>query len=246
MAKAISAITTMNIIPTKFGLAATPTGRWGAWVLVACCAVLVLLALPSFMMRIMTLAGNHRFEKIQSGEALTDSDYQAFVSERTQAWQLFNQPDFADQIVLAQLTQHDLANLDDMIGLQEQSLAKRPANPHGWVRLAYLYLQRDGVSDAVLFAYNQAEVTGKNVVGLMAPRIILAVFLDKKLSKEQRTNIPAMIRLAWQQDPDALVKAAKNNNFISLVESALKDMPVQLGHLKWRLSQLKSPVPSRP
>jgi hypothetical protein len=222
MAKVILAAITASIMPT----------RAGQLLLLGLAALLLALAGPHFLLRLNTLDITPTTERLKADKAVSAAELDNYIKSQQQAYESTGRAEFAEQLAMGLTTRNaarqGTIDLAMTITAQQASLAKAPANPYGWLRLAYLYYQREGASAVAVLAYQNSLLTAPNEGRLLVPRITLAVLLETNLLTNLREQLPAMIRVAYEFDSGGLAKAAYQYSYVSVVEQVLADNPAKL------------------
>ena len=221
MAKAIMAVTTANIMPTR-------TISWGSAGLLGLAAVLLSLAIPNFLLRLQTLAMAPITEQLKAGQSLDGLVLDDYIARQQEALERDSRAEFAEQLAMGLTARLSDTDIVSAIAAQQQSLRQAPANPYGWLRLAYLSYQKDGVTVEAAAAWQKSLLTGPQEGRLLVPRLTFGILLMDQLPPSDKARIPTLIRAAYAFDSGGLAKAAYDYHYISVVEAALADEPKQL------------------
>ena len=221
MARVTSAAITASIMPTK-------TVAWGVVSLLGLAGVLLALAIPNFMLRMQVLPTEAVTEQLKSGQRLDRAVLDDYIVRQQRALEDSGRAEFAEQLALALTTRLSDQDLSVAITAQLLSLNQAPANPFGWLRLSYLYYQKDGPSSDAAEAWHRSSQTGPHEGRLLVPRVTLGVLLMEHLAPEAKVQMPDLIRDAYEFDSGRLAKAAFDQHYISVVETVLADRPEKL------------------
>jgi hypothetical protein len=206
--------------------------------LLAALAVLILaLAIPSLMARLIMLPGDAAREALLQGAAVSDEALQNFLRTRRAALQWRATNDIYDDLAMATLAEAKRNGLprDEVraaLDWQQQALALSPADPYGWARLAFLYLLTEGPSDNAAHALAHSIEAGPHEPRLLISRVSTAIMLGDRLDPGLRRQLPAMLREAWADDPLALIHAAHEGRYTDQAEAALADEPEEVAKFR--------------
>lgn len=221
MAKVTSAAITASIMPTK-------VISWQAAGLLGLAICLLILAVPNFLLRIETLTLGTVTEQLKSGHSIDRAVLDDYIERQQQTLGDEARAEFAEQLALGLTARLNDQDLSAAITAQLKSLSLAPANPFGWLRLAYLYYQTQGVSTQAADAWYKSLQVGPHEARLLVPRVTLGVLLMEQLSPDAKGRLPGLIREAYEFDSGRLAKAAYEQHYISVVETALADYPDKL------------------
>ena len=119
-----------------------------------------------------------------------------------------------------------------------EGLARAPASPYAWARLAYVEdLQRGATARAVAFA-RMSVLTGPYEDRLLLRRLDIALRGWDSVSPADAALFLDQIRRAWRRAPEQLQALAHSTERPDLVSQALADHPDAA-------ASLKDPAPSR-
>ncbi len=212
--------------------ATRPAQRWTAAALSVLAVALFALAATTLPSRLLLLSGNAVREALLAGKDVTDERLNDFIAGRERAAALRATGEILDDLSLAAFQRAQRQGLNTPQGQQDlaqalvwqrQSLGRAPANSYGWIHLARLLLQTEGPSDQAASALARSLETNPHEPRLALARLNMAVLLLDHLDKDAKARIPAMVRDNWHRNPKALAKAAQDNHYVSIVESALAE-----------------------
>ena len=202
------------------------------------------LAIPRTIAAVMMVPGNVVLEDIQTGRSVSNRDLRLLVKSRQDglrwidsgrvrtdlglAWLLLAEGDAGD----AEYDKEMLA-----LGLRElkAGLAKAPARPFAWTRLALAELLANGPSEKVDQAMHMSILTDRYNPMLLPIRIQLALEAWDVLSPDNRSLVHEQIRLAWRRAPDDLVKIGMETERADIIRAGLADSVGDLTELERRL-----------
>jgi hypothetical protein len=109
----------------------------------------------------------------------------------------------------------------------EAGLARAPADPRGWTRLAYLRTLRAAAPDPrAAQALALSLATGRyDEADFLALRLHLMLLQGPLLPASARAEIGDQSRLLWQEAPGQLVELALEPGFPDIILAALADAP---------------------
>lgn len=237
MATGITTIGTMNITQIKSSLFPL---WWKAWIAI----LLLAFGLPSLVARIVMLPGDHARTSLLAGETLDGPDLERVYLSRRKAAAWFPENALYNDLALASLElsgrvqgDHVKAFLQESALWQNKALNVSPADAFGWYRLAYLLYMAEGPSQRVAKAWEQSLSSAPYEPRLVVPRLQMALGLGPAFlaSDAALFHVPRLIRSLAVEDPDLLAKLAREGNFVSVVEEALRNEPESLSAFHERL-----------
>ena len=238
MAMVITITGTMNTIPTKVAFP-----FWGG----AGVGLVVLgLGAPKLAGRLMLLPADDTRLALLEGRSVPTQTLQSFEATRLRTASWFPVNAVANDLAMstferalqAPAAQRPIL-LKDAEYWQRRALSITPADAYGWLRLSYLYLAMDGASPRSAAAFAQSYASAPYEPRLLAARVQTGLKLGSFLDPDMQRRLPAMIRDAMRADKDELVFAAKQDNFIGVVEQALADYPDDLARFRSALKDLE-------
>lgn len=102
-------------------------------------------------------------------------------------------------------------------------LARSPANPYAWARLAYAEALQNGWTTRAISALRLAIVTAPYEPRLLWSRLRMCFLAWPQLPKSDREPVLQQIRFAWHDGPKELVNLARELGRIDLVRDALAE-----------------------
>jgi hypothetical protein len=104
-------------------------------------------------------------------------------------------------------------------------LARAPANPYAWARLAYAEALAGGWSPGAVAALRLALFTAPYEPRLLWSRLRMSFLAWPEMSSEDRELVFQQVRYAWQADPAELARLAQELKQVNLVRAALLRTP---------------------
>jgi len=104
-------------------------------------------------------------------------------------------------------------------------LARAPANPYAWSRLAYAEALIEGWTPAAVAALRLALITAPYEPRLLWSRLQMTFLAWPRLSAEDRDLVFQQVRWAWQANPAELAKLAVRSKQVNVVRAALLRTP---------------------
>jgi hypothetical protein len=238
MAMGITATGIMSTTPTKVA--------FPAWWVASLGLILLALGAPMLVGRLMLLPGDGTREGLLQWRPVTSSVLESFEASRSRVVGWFPVNTVTGDMSMASFSKGMMARkteerdiyLKDAEYWQHRALSISPADAYGWLRLAFVYQAVDGVSLRVAEALRQSIASAPFEPRLMAARVHLAVRQDRFLDPDVKRRLPFMIREAFAADEEALVRLAKKEQFIALVDQALADDSEALARFHEDLKQV--------
>lgn len=230
MAMAITTTVTMSIMPTKSRYL-VPTG-------IGAVLALLLLAFggPALIARLISLPGEEtrnillREEKIDTEALISFEHGRKAIVPWFPLNSLYNDltSSLIERAKRAATAEEQKDLLLEAEIWQRKALRASPADAYGWFRLSYLLGMQGQTAADSLTAWRLSLAAAPYERRLTIPRIQMGLKLEKILEAEDNDTLAKMIRDAWHDDPDPLSQAARDGIFISVVRTALRDMPSAL------------------
>lgn len=107
----------------------------------------------------------------------------------------------------------------------EEGVARAPASPYAWSRLAYARALAEGWSPRALAALRLALITAPYEPRLLWSRLRMAFLAWPQMASEDREVVYQQVRWAWQANPKELAQLAVEAQQLNLVRAALARMP---------------------
>lgn len=202
------------------------------------------LAIPRTIAAVLAIPGNVVLENIQTGRTVSKRDLNLLIKSREDVLRWVDSGRYRTDLGLAWLllaegrggdAEYDGEKL--AIGLQElkTGLAKAPARPYVWTRLALVELLISGPSPTVDRAMHMSILTDPYNPKLLSVRLQLAFEAWESLSDVSRTLVHEQIRLAWRRAPDELVQIAVETERTDIIRSSLENSVGDLTELERRM-----------
>ena len=117
------------------------------------------------------------------------------------------------------------AALQQAITALEEGVARAPANPYAWSRLAYARALAEGWSPRAVAALRLALITAPYEPRLQWSRLRMAFLAWPQMASEDREVVFQQVRWAWQANPAELARLAVEAKQLNLVRAALLRTP---------------------
>ena len=188
------------------------------------------LALPRIVAELVALPGNRIEASVQQGRLPRDAELAVLIRSRVRslAWLVSGRTEM--QLAVAELlaTRGDLGGGEGNRSRRAQaeamlraSLARAPAEPYGWVRLAHLSLIEGEPPRQVVPLLEMSLRTAPVEPPLTFARLELCLVEWNHFGNAAEPRLEAQLRLAWAQAPDALVRLARATGRVDLLRRAL-------------------------
>ncbi len=198
---------------------------------------LLYLGAPRTIAAFVSLPGDYWLEQIQIRESVSARDLEILIvsRERALAWVEAGrvQTDLAfAQLVLAEVSgedgAYDRAGMARAIGSLRAGLAKAPARPYAWTRLALAELEAAGrPSPALAKPLEMALITARYTPRLLFVRLHLCLIAWPYFDSDAREMVFQQVRIAWRMSPERLVDLALMER-LDVVRKALLISPLEL------------------
>jgi len=229
----------MNIIQTK------PQKHlpvwWGAWLAL----LLIVFGAPLLLARVLEMPGDAVQVDLLSGRAVSLDAIGSLIDGRERAAAIIRSGSLYGDLSMAFFEKAQRYQGADQATLykeseywQRRALMVAPVDAYGWFRLAYLLFSRHAQKADVTAAWRQSFFSAPYEPRLLLPRIRMALDLGEALDETSRGRLPTLIRQAWEVDPTALAKAAKEEHFITVAEDALRGDPQAIKYFRDQLDLL--------
>ena len=209
-------------------------------------AGLLYLGAPRTIAAFVSLPGDYLLEQIQIRESLSTRDLEILIisRERALAWVEAGrvQTDLAlAQLVLAKASgedgAYDQAGVARAIESLRAGLARAPARPYAWTRLALAELEAGGPSPEVAKPLEMALITARYTPRLLFVRLELSLIAWPYFNSGARDLVFQQVRIAWHRSPDRLVELALLMERLDVVRTALLISPLELEAFEKRLQR---------
>jgi len=210
-----------------------------ALVMMALGAALVALAWPQFMAALARTSGDTVIAGIGHGHVPDGQALNRGLASRSTATNWWPLPRDLGDLALLQIVQARAMDpalqggqrrlmLDRAVATARDALARGPADPILWMRLAEAGFLRDGLAPQVAAPLMQSMRLGPTRQALILPRLELGFILYGQLSEPQRAQLAEQIRLAALWQPEWLVAHARQRHALGIVRRALAATPDRL------------------
>lgn len=199
-------------------------------------ALLLYLALPRTLAFIIALPGDPALTRIQEGAPVADADLETLIAAREKALLWAASGRFLTDLALARLVlaqnANANANLDQKVDLKQAAtavkflrdgLAKAPANPYAWTRLAYAELISGAPPARVATALRPALRLAPYDPRLFLIRLDIGFFVWPALDADDRALIYDQIRMTWAEHRlrGPLIALVRGTKRVNIVRTAL-------------------------
>jgi hypothetical protein len=194
--------------------------------------VLLVIAVPRTVGVILSARSELVLRKLQDQKPVNMEELKTLAStqERGQFW--LNDGRVRTDLGLAYLLLAEKSPRDDAsVYLQRATdalkagLARAPANPYAWARLAYAEALSQGWSPLAVSSLRLAMITAPYERRLLWSRLRMAFLAWWYMSSEDREIVLQQVRAAWNADQEELTRLAIESNQVSLVRVALMQTP---------------------
>lgn len=117
------------------------------------------------------------------------------------------------------------AYLQQAIQMLKEGLARAPANPYAWARLAYAEALAQGWSPLAISSLRLSTITAPYEPRLLWSRLRMTLLASRDISSLDRELVFQQIRFAWKTDPSELTRLAAELMQVNLVRASLLPMP---------------------
>jgi hypothetical protein len=199
--------------------------------------VLIALALPRMIAVLVSADGEPLLRKLQEQQPVTIDELQTLIdAQRSAAFWVSNGRVLTDlglgALLLSESLPHgdaaSTAALQQAIVALEEGVARAPANPYAWSRLAYARALAEGWSPRAVAALRLALITAPYEPRLLWSRLRMAFLAWPQMDSEDRDVVFQQVRWAWQANPTELARLAVETKQLNLVRAALLRMPEDL------------------
>ena len=207
---------------------------------------LLYLGAPRTIAAFVSLPGDYVLEQIQIRESVSTRNLEILIisRERALAWVEAGrvQTDLAlAQLVLAEASgedgAYDQAGVARAIESLRAGLARAPARPYAWTRLALAELVAGGPSPEVATPLEMALITARYAPRLLFIRLELCLIAWPYFDSDARDLVFQQVRIAWHKSPDRLVELALLMERLDVVRTALLISPLELEAFEKRLQR---------
>ena len=117
------------------------------------------------------------------------------------------------------------AYLQQAIEALKAGLARAPANPYAWARLAYAEALAQGWSPLAVASLRLAVITAPYEPRLLWSRLRMMFLAWREMSSEDREMVLQQVRYAWKADPAELTQLTVELQQVDIVRNALLPTP---------------------
>lgn len=201
-------------------------------------AVLLVIAVPRTVGVILTARSEPVLRKLQDQQPVYMEELKTLANalERGRFWlndgRLRTDLGLAYLLVSEQMQRGDSnagVYLQRAIDELKAGLARAPANPYAWARLAYAEALSRGWSPLAVSSLRHALITAPHEPRLLWPRLRMAFLALPHMSSEDRVIVLRQVRVAWNADRAELTRLAIELDQVSVVRDALMQMPEDAG-----------------
>lgn len=193
-------------------------------------ALLLVLAAPRLYAEFLLLPGNPMLDAIEHNETITTGDLQRLrlSRERALAWTESGRARLelaAADILLAQreigggARYHAL--MEEALQALGDSLARAPADPYAWTRLAYARLAQGETAERIVPVLAMAIETAPVEATLVFPRLELCLIEWPYFARSNPGLFEDQVTLAWHQSHLRLVRLAQSTGRMDVIRGAL-------------------------
>jgi hypothetical protein len=178
------------------------------------------------------LPGNRVLATLQKGKSATDRDLMIFMASRETglAWANSGRTHTDLGLALLTLAQREVgggARYRELLGQSihslREGLARAPANPYAWTRLAFATLEAGEPGRRVAPMLDMALRAGPVEPTLVFPRLELCFIAWPYIDQSDHALLNEQMRLAWRQSGDRLVRLARALGRVDAAREALTD-----------------------
>jgi hypothetical protein len=196
--------------------------------------VLIALALPRTIGVLVSADGEPVLRKLQEQQPVSIEELSTLVdAQRSGTFWLSDGRVYTDLGLGALLLSENLprgdaaagAALQQAIAALEEGVARAPANPYAWSRLAYARALAEGWSPRAVSALRLALITAPYEPRLLWSRLRMAFLAWPQMASEDREVVFQQVRWAWQGNPTELARLAVETKQLNLVRAALLRTP---------------------
>ena len=192
--------------------------------------VMLALALPRIAAELAALPGNRIEAAVEHGQLPGDAELALLVQSRegSLAWLVSGRTEMELAVAELLLARDDLGGGEWNRSRRAQAeamfragLARAPADPYGWARLAHLSLIEGASPRQVVPLLEMSLRTAPVEPPLTLARLELCLVEWNYFDASAAPQLEAQLRLAWAEAPDALVRLVRATGRVDLLQSAL-------------------------
>ncbi len=199
---------------------------------------LLYLGVPRTIAAFVSLPGDYPLEQIQNRESVSARDLEILIISRERALAWVEGGRVQTELALAQLVlaeasgedgRYDQAGVARAIESLRAGLARAPARPYAWTRLALAEeLEAGGPSPELAKPLELALITARYTPRLLFVRLHLCLHAWPYFDSDARELVIQQVRIAWHRSPDRLVDLALIMGRLDAVRTALLISPLEL------------------
>ena len=191
---------------------------------------LLFLSVPRLIAEVIMLPGNRVLAMVQSGSVPSDRDLEILAASRQRAFSWSDTAQSRIDLALAQLlvTRKVLRSgpeyqtqVTAAIQSLRDGLARAPADPYAWTRLAYLSVSAAEPSRRVVPLLEMAIRTAPVEPNLTFARLELCFIEWGDFPPSDQPLLAQQLRIAWHQSGDRLVRLAQETGRTEEIFNAL-------------------------
>lgn len=203
--------------------------------------LLLILGVPSLVAALSLLPGDPVLHAIRTGGTWDGDGLDRLAETRERAARWSGDGRLLTDLALAQMLQAGPPGSSDPDSnrLWERAeenlragLARSPASPHAWARLAQVQLVNGRPADEVVKALRMSLMTGRNERELALPRLVIGNQVRYAWDPEMTEEMLDQIRLAWRGSESALARSAIRHGYADLARGVLVEDLKALGRFE--------------
>ncbi|HYN38667.1 MAG TPA: hypothetical protein VES39_05400, partial [Rhodospirillales bacterium] len=199
-----------------------------------CAVVLIALGLPRMISVLVSSDGEPVLRRLQEQQPVPLEELRTLIdAQESAAFWVSNGRVLTDLGLGALLLSENLPRgdpaaataLQQAIVALEEGVARAPANPYAWSRLAYARALAEGWSPRAVAALRLALITAPYEPRLLWSRLRMAFLAWPEMTIDDREVVFQQVRWAWQANRTELARLAVESKQEDLVRAALLRMP---------------------
>ena len=222
------------LVSSKGRLDAEARRRLIAGPIALCAVILVGLGLPRTIGVLVSAGGEPVLGKLQEQQAVDVEQLRTLIDAQQNAAFWLSDGRVLTDLGLGTLLLSESLPKDDPEAAQslqraivalEEGVARAPANPYAWSRLAYARAMAEGWSPRAVAALRLALITAPYEPRLLWARLRMTMLAWMQMASEDREVVFQQVRWAWESNPAELVRLAVEAKQVNLVRAALLRSP---------------------
>lgn len=235
-----------GLVPPKGRLDAETRRRLIAAPVALCAVILIGLGLPRTFGVLVSTGGEPVLRKLQEQQAVDVEQLRTLINaQENAAFWLSDGRVLTDLGLGALLLSESLPkddpeaarSLQQAIVALEEGVARAPANPYAWSRLAYARAMAEGWSPRAVAALRLALITAPYEPRLLWARLRMTMLAWMQMATDDREVVFQQVRWAWESNPAELVRLAVEANQLNLVRIALLRSPDDVARFEEMIKQ---------